>query len=294
MWVEDGRPRPRADRHSRTSFSCGRRAEQGQAAVRGLPRAHRVPRRGARQPDRVGRLGGMTERERRALLRRRPNASWRASSRPPATRQAGPAPAPVTPEAARDQLLAGGSPVRRSPEVVHVAGERRNHRGGHLGVRHRETVAQQRLRSTIRVWSACSRSSPAVSESGSCLRSRTAAAIASSADSAQVGARPVDDEPQRRHPVLAQPFHEVRRLAQRVRFGGGDHEKRRTVRLEQLERLLRALAEPAEQRVEGGDERLHVAQHLGAEDLGQGVGDQIRSRPTSAWPDHARGPAAAG
>src|SRR5215213_5645944 len=33
------------------------RAEQGQAAVHRMPGTHRVPRRGARQPDRVGRVG---------------------------------------------------------------------------------------------------------------------------------------------------------------------------------------------------------------------------------------------
>jgi hypothetical protein len=42
-------------------------------------------------------------------------------------------------------------------------------------------------RSTIRAWSACRRSSPAVSDSGSRLRSFSAPAIASSADSVPAG-----------------------------------------------------------------------------------------------------------
>ena len=100
--------------------------------------------------------------------------------------------------------------------------------------------------------------------------------MAASADSAPrgAGAGPVDHQPGQRHPVLAEPLDEVRRLAQRVRLRRGDDEERRAVGLEQLERLLRALPEAAEERVEGGHEGLHVAQHLRAEDLGQRVGDQ--------------------
>jgi WhiB family redox-sensing transcriptional regulator len=45
--------------------------------VRRLPGAHRVPAEALDNQIEWGVWGGMTERERRALLRRRPNASWR-------------------------------------------------------------------------------------------------------------------------------------------------------------------------------------------------------------------------
>ena len=58
MWIEDWAPSAacRQATAGRT-LRAGCRAEQGQAGVPGLPGADRVPRRGAGQPDRVGRVG---------------------------------------------------------------------------------------------------------------------------------------------------------------------------------------------------------------------------------------------
>ena len=130
-------------------------------------------------------------------------------------------------------------------------------------------------RSTTVSRSACSRSSPAARpwsspEVRSCstprhrrVRGQVAVGLA---------ARAVDHQPGQRHLLRAQPLDEVRRLAQRVRLGRGDHQERRTPVLEQLEGALRPLPEAAEERVERGDERLHVLEHLGADDLGDRVG----------------------
>ena len=144
--------------------------------------------------------------------------------------------------------------------------------------------------------SACSRSSPAVSDEESPDCSRSAAVIAASADSsgAADGLRPVDDQARQRHVVVGEPLDEVRRLAQRVRLGCRDHDEGRAVGLEQRERLVRPLAEAAEEGVEGRDEGLHVAQHLRPEHLGQRVGHDREARPSSAWPDRGPGRAAAG
>jgi hypothetical protein len=83
---------------------------------------------------------------------------------------------------------------------------------------------------------------------------------------------PVEYQAGQWHPVLGQPLHEIRRLAQRVPLGGGHHQERGALVLQQPIGGVGALAEPAEHGVQGRDEGLDVAQDLRAEHLGQGVG----------------------
>ena len=92
--------------------------------------------------------GGMTERERRALLRRHPNASWRAvleKARGQGRAVAGPAGdlthGPSGSYSPGKERAHAAQPL----EIVDVAGERRHHRGGDLRVRRREPVAEQHL-----------------------------------------------------------------------------------------------------------------------------------------------------
>ena len=88
----------------------------------------------------------------------------------------------------------------------------------------------------------------------------------------------VEDQPGERHAVLVEPIDEVGGLAQRIALGGGDHHERRTRILEQGVRGLRALAEPAEHRVDRADERGQIREQLRAEDLGEHAGEEAESR----------------
>ena len=91
--------------------------------------------------------------------------------------------------------------------------------------------------------------------------SASAAASARSADSARGAAvvHPVEHQPGQRHLLRGQPLDEVRRLAQRVPLRRRDHQERRPRRLQQLVRRVGALAEPAEHRVQRRHEGLDVA-----------------------------------
>jgi hypothetical protein len=101
------------------------------------------------------------------------------------------------------------------------------------------------------------------------------------------GAHPVEHQAGQRHGLLVEPFHEVRRLAQSIRLRSRNDEERRLPVLQQRERTLRALAKAAEEGVEGGDERLHVAEHLSPQDAVEGAGDD--AKPDGEEPGRAAG-----
>ena len=253
MWIEDWAPRPRAAGSSRTQLFV-RGAEQNKAkqVCAGCPVRTECLAEALDNQIEWGVWGGMTERERRALLRRRPNASWRAvleaarersGSRQACRLTARPYPASTGVRSASGQQLAD---LAQPVEVVHVAGQRRHHGGRHLsGARPRTARAaapRARPAGPGRRAAAAARRS-ATSGVAACAAA-SAAAIASSADSVarRLRAGPVDDQAGQRHLVLAEPLDEVRRLAQRVRLRRGDHEERRPVGLQQLEGLLRRAA----------------------------------------------------
>ena len=226
--------------------------------------------------------GGLTERERRALLRKRPNVtSWRqlletAKSEHEAavtveTAEIACQPSALTlARASRGSpawacpWAASSSPMRRKPvEVVHVGRQRRQHGGGYVGMAGREPTGQPLLALDDAQPVGVQPEQPgrqavvlAASELAAARRRPSPRCADSSPGRLAAGA--VDDQAGQRHPLLAQPLDEVRRLAQRVRLGRRDDQERRTPVLEQLEGALRPLPEAAEERVERGDERLHV------------------------------------
>ena len=224
--------------------------------------------------------GGMTERERRALLKRRPNVRrGGACSRPRApSTAAGRGPGAPSPA----EL---GSPAHRPSAPAEVLADRAQAvevvdvvRPG----RHRAPPAPSGARPGTARASCCSRLGDPhpVGVQPQQLRGQVVPAGARSSCSAAGEARsadrttapavhPVEHQPGQRHPLRAEPVHEVRRLAQRVALGSGDHDERRPGRLEQPVGRVGPLAEAAEHRVERRHERLHVAQHLGAQHLGQ-------------------------
>ena len=131
---------------------------------------------------------------------------------------------------------------------------------------------------------------PAVTGCSLASSSVSAPAVARAADSEAAPRRvhPVEHQPGQRHPLLAEPLHEVGRLAQRVALRGGDHDEGRAAGLQQAVRRISPLAEAAEHGVERCDERLQVLEHLGAEHLGQD-----RRHGVEADADHLEvGPAA--
>ena len=169
-----------------------RGAEQGQAAVRRVPGAHRVPRRGPRQPDRVGRLGRHDRARAPGPPPPPPNASWRAvlETRSRAARRRGRQRRRLTrhrlSRRQRRSTLPGEqlADPTQAVEVVHVAGQRRHDRGRHLRVRRREPVAQPRLPlDHAGPGRRAAAAAPRSASPGRRSRSRSAAAIASSADS---------------------------------------------------------------------------------------------------------------
>ena len=87
MWNKTGLPRLRAGRHSRTSCSCAVRSRtRPSRCARACPVRTECLAEALDNQIEWGVWGGMTERERRALLRRRPNALVaRACSRRPAS-----------------------------------------------------------------------------------------------------------------------------------------------------------------------------------------------------------------
>ena len=65
---------------------------------------------------------------------------------------------------------------------------------------------------------------------------------------------PVEHQAGQRHGLRGQPVDEVRRLAQRVRLGRGDHDEGGPGCLQQLVRLLRPFPEAAEHGLQRADE----------------------------------------
>ena len=250
--------------------------------------------------------GGMTERERRALLKRRPDiTSWailfaaargqsRRRARPPRPtgRTAGGRPRSsltLPPYGAGSSASGAGSAAgecgahraqpgagRGCPAARGRAPARRRHAGVPGGEPARRGCA---CRAAASARPACRRSSPAVGEvAPRSARSRRRAArpppgrAARSAGAATRWMR-LTTSAGERHPAPLEPVDEVRRLAQRVALGGGDDDERRRRLLEQRVGDVGALAEPAEHRVERGDEGLHVGEQLAAEHLGHRAGD---------------------
>ena len=78
---------------------------------------------------------------------------------------------------------------------------------------------------------------------------------------------PVEHQAGQRHPLVAQPLGEIRGLPDRVRLRGRDQQERRLRVLQDPVRLLGALPEAAEHRVQRRDEAGQVGQQLRAEDL---------------------------
>ncbi len=126
--------------------------------------------------------------------------------------------------------------------------------------------------------SACSSSSPAVSGSSSAEPFRAGQRGLGRDSGRWRGREPVEDQPGQRHRLGRQPLDEERRLAQGVRVRRGHHQERRLPVLEDLVGLVRPGPETPEQGVEGGHERLDVAQHLPAEHLADRAGHHGHAR----------------
>ena len=88
---------------------------------------------------------------------------------------------------------------------------------------------------------------------------------------------PVEHQAGQRHLLLGQTPGEERGLAQRVRFGYGDHDEGCALRLQQLVRGVGAFPEAAEHGVKGVHEGLHVREQSRAEQLAQSAGHQAES-----------------
>ena len=270
--------------------------------------------------------GGMTERERRALLRRRPNvASWRRlletaraehermlEASAPATSAATVAPSRlrparrVPPGPRRGRAAAGVGPsLSSSARSAPIRAARRGRARpapapaprppGPAGTRAVNRAAQRTL-PLVRAASG-RRASAAAPATSPCVAPRLLEVLGR-------GQRPRRPTAPRAGPVCTrlstspasgirsrgEPLDEVRGLAQRVRLGRGDHQERRPRRLEQLVGRVGALAEAAEHGVERGDEGLHVLEDLRAQQLGEHAGDA--ARPPAD--DHSQVGAAAG
>ena len=276
-----GPRRPPAGRATRTSCSCGVPRRTGPRPCAGLPGAHRVPRRGARQPDRVGRLGrhdrarapgaAAPPPERHLVARAARDRPRRVRRRAIdlAERRAGRAPRAAGPTSGRSGL-AGEQPRRRAQavEVVHVAGQRRHDGRRHPRVRRGEPLAAA-ARSRVddarrgrRAAAAAPRSTDAVVALARAARPRPAPAPRSSSARAG-GLRPVD-APGPASGIRSSLSRSTKYAASRSASGSGAATTRNAVpaACSSCVGLLGPLPEAAEQRVERGDEGLHVAQHL--------------------------------
>ena len=193
--------------------------------------------------------GGMTERERRALLRRRPNVtSWRrlletamldhvaAVSASTAGARAG-----LTFASLRSGRVAAPGAQGQEPGESSLADRRRPSRSctslgerGHDGRRHRgvrriEAEEQPRLGHEVRRAVGVEPEQPGrravragFSEPLGRLRACSTASRGPRSRLARFSTRPGE-----RHPVLVEPLDEVGGLAQGVRLGRGHHEERR-------------------------------------------------------------------
>ena len=307
MWDEDWATAAACREAHRTSCSCVARSRtRPSSCARGCPVRTECLAEALDNQIEWGVWGGMTERERRALLRRRPNARRGARcSRPPANRAAGsirrdPRLTDLSVDAQRRRRAArrpGAGPSRSCTSLASAG----TTAVGTSRVGGREPASQRASRSTRRVRSACSRSSPAVTRR---LR-RRAAQLAQPgrgrhrlvrAEQAAAGGALARLTTSPASGIWSSPSRSTKYAASRSASGSGAATTRNAVpsAWSSSKVFCARCAEAAEERVERGDERLHVAQHLGAEDLGQGVGDHARSPPSSAAPAPWPGRAAAG